>query len=75
VIYELTSLKPPFLAKNMKELYTKVTKGTYAEIPKHFSKELSKMLSLCLNTNPRLRPTAAELLDQPAFGGSGNTVA
>ncbi len=27
VIYELTTLKPPFLAKNMKELYTRVTKG------------------------------------------------
>ena len=37
VIYELTSLKPPFLAKNMQELYSKVTAGKYPAIPKHFS--------------------------------------
>jgi NIMA (never in mitosis gene a)-related kinase len=37
VIYELTTLKPPFLATNMKELFTKVTKGKYPDIPKHFS--------------------------------------
>lgn len=58
----------------MKELYTKVTKGTYPEIPKHFSRDLGKMIGLCLNTNPRLRPTAAELLNMPAFGGSGDDV-
>ena len=37
VIYELTSLKPPFLAKNMQELFSKVTAGKYPAIPKHFS--------------------------------------
>jgi NIMA (never in mitosis gene a)-related kinase len=52
VIYELTALKPPFLATNMKELFTKVTKGKYPEIPKHFSSDLSKMISYCLNVNP-----------------------
>jgi serine/threonine protein kinase len=62
-------LKPPFLAKNMKELFTKVTKGTYPEIPKHFSKDLSKMIQLCLNVNPVLRPSAEELLSMPAFNG------
>ncbi len=62
VIYELTSLKPPFLGKNMNELFSKVTKGHYPDIPSHFSRELSKMISLCLNTNPTLRPSAEELL-------------
>ena len=37
VIYELTSLKPPFLAKDMQELFRKVTAGKYQAIPKHFS--------------------------------------
>ena len=53
----------------MKELFTKVTKGTYPDIPKHFSRDLAKMVAACLNTNPRLRPSAAELLKMPGFGG------
>jgi len=44
VIYELTSLKPPFMGKNMQELYKNVEKGNYPDIPKHFSRELSKMI-------------------------------
>jgi len=75
VIYELTTLKPPFLAKNMKELYTKVTKGVYPDIPRHFSRELAKMISLCLNTNPKMRPTAEELFQMPGFNGSGKELA
>ena len=69
VIYELTTLKPPFLAKNMKELFSKVTKGSYPDIPKHFSKDLSKMIGLCLQVNPVLRPSAEDLLAMPAFNG------
>jgi len=45
----------------MNELFSKVTKGHYPDIPSHFSRELSKMISLCLNTNPTLRPSAEEL--------------
>ena len=44
VIYELTALKPPFLARNMNELYSKVTKGKYPAIPTHYSKELAQMI-------------------------------
>jgi serine/threonine protein kinase len=69
VIYELTTLKPPFLAKNMKDLFTKVTSGKYPDIPKHFSKDLSNAIKLCLNTNPVLRPSAEELLNMPCFNG------
>lgn len=67
VIYELTSLKPPFLAKNMQELYSKVTAGKYPSIPKHFSQDLAKIIGLCLQTNPMLRPSAKELLAMPAL--------
>jgi len=55
----------------MKELYTKVTKSKYPDIPKHFSKGLSEVLALCLNKNPRERPTAEELLNRKEFGGEG----
>ena len=68
VVYELTALKPPFLAKNMNELYSKVTAGKYPNIPGHFSKDLSKVLDKCLQVNPMLRPSAQELARMPELG-------
>jgi NIMA (never in mitosis gene a)-related kinase len=44
VIYELTSLKPPFLAKNMNDLFTKVQKGIFPPVPKHFSTNLANFI-------------------------------
>ena len=52
----------------MNELYTKVTVGRYPDIPKHFSKELSKVIGLCLNVNPLMRPSAEELAAMPELG-------
>ena len=68
VIYELASLKPPFLAKNMAELSQKVIKGVYPDIPKHFSSSLKKIIALCLNTNPSSRPSAYDLAKMPELG-------
>lgn len=56
----------------MQELYSKVTAGKYPAIPKHFSQDLSKIIGLCLQTNPMLRPSAKELLAMPALGGDKN---
>ena len=68
-------MKPPFLAKNMKELYSKVTKGGYPDIPRHFSRDLAKVIGRCLNTSPSLRPMAAELLQEAPFNGTDITAA
>jgi NIMA (never in mitosis gene a)-related kinase len=51
----------------MNELYQKVTKGSYPDIPKHFSKDLSRIIGYCLQVNPQLRPTPEELLKMPVF--------
>lgn len=69
VIYELTALKPPFLAKNMQELYSKVTRGKYPAIPTHYSKDLAQMIGHCLSLVPHNRPSAAELANMPKFRG------
>jgi NIMA (never in mitosis gene a)-related kinase len=58
VVYELTTLKPPFLAKNMNELFTKVQKGVYPPIPKHFSNKLVNFIAKCLKVNPKDRLSA-----------------
>jgi len=38
-MYELAALKPPFMAKDMGALHSKVTKGIFPRVPKHFSNE------------------------------------
>ncbi len=37
-------LKPPFKAKNMNELFKKVSKGVFAPIPKIYSKNIQKAI-------------------------------
>jgi NIMA (never in mitosis gene a)-related kinase len=37
VLYEMTTLKPPFDADNMDKLYKRVVKGHYPKISPHFS--------------------------------------
>ena len=67
VIYELTSLKPPFLAKDIGTLQNKVIKGEYPKIPRHFSAELGEVLSYCLVLDPEKRWSAEELLAHKGF--------
>ena len=45
VIYEMTTLKPPFQAEDMQGLYKKILKGNYPKIPDHFSSDLNELLS------------------------------
>ena len=64
VIYEMLTLKPPFRAQNMKELYKKVLRGNYPRVPSTFSGELSRTISSMIQVNPKSRPTCAELLSK-----------
>mmetsp|Transcript_29721 Transcript_29721/g.81386 ORF Transcript_29721/g.81386 Transcript_29721/m.81386 type:complete len:522 (-) Transcript_29721:235-1800(-) len=66
VIYEAAGLKPPFQAKDMEGLCKRVLRGKYQRIPAHFSEDLSDTISAMLQVNPRLRPSAEELLHMPA---------
>ena len=50
VLYEMITLKPPFVAEDMQGLYRKVLKGAYPQIPEHFSQELKVLLHLMLQT-------------------------
>ena len=58
VLYEMTALNPPFTAKDMKGLFTKVTKGVYPKIPAQYSNDLSGMISSLLQVDPKKRPSA-----------------
>ena len=67
VIYELTALKPPFLAKDIGSLQKKVIKGDYPKIPRHFSTDLEEVLGHCLVLDPKARYSAWELLQHKGF--------
>ena len=62
IIYEMTTLKPPFRAQSMEGLFKKVNKGVYEKIPKQYSKELSEIIKKMLQVNPKLRTDSNELL-------------
>ena len=66
VIYEMTTLKPPFRAEDMDGLYRKVIKGSYSKIGDNFSKQLAGVIKLMLQVNPTNRPSADSLLSNMA---------
>lgn len=62
VIYEMTTLKPPFRAEDMDGLYKKVIKGAYSKIGDNYSKQLATVIKNMLQVNPSNRPDAGQLL-------------
>ena len=62
VLYELATLRPPFLAKDFPGLSRKVTLGYYEPIPQSYSKKLSELIKNCLQVKMHYRVTAKELL-------------
>jgi len=63
VLYEMTTLKPPFTAKDMKSLYVKVVRGNYPSIHNRYSSDLGDTIARCLQTSPTKRPTAEKLIN------------
>ena len=44
VVYEMCCLVPPFQADNMAGLFKKILRGTFAQIPTHFSMDMRHLL-------------------------------
>ena len=57
VIYEVTTLKPPFRAEDMASLYKKVLKGIYPKIPSGYSPDLTTLIKSLIQVSPLNRPT------------------
>ena len=62
VLYEMCALHPPFMASGMKELYSKVTQGSFPEIPENYSPELSNLVHSLLQITPSRRPTCGTII-------------
>jgi NIMA (never in mitosis gene a)-related kinase len=48
VLYELTTLNPPFRANDMQGLYKKIIQGVYPPIASQYSSDLSQMIKSLL---------------------------
>ena len=62
ILYEMCALKPPFNAQNLAALGMKITKGVYAAIPAHYTKELKTLVSQLLVVDPLKRPNIHKIL-------------
>ena len=65
VIYEMTTLRPPFQAQSMEELYRKVIRGIYPKISSKYSEDLNDVLKLMIQVEVGARPSCDELLKMP----------
>lgn len=65
ILYEMCSFRPPFVARNFKELRRAVMLGAFPPLPASYSEELSLLVKALLQLNPADRPTATELLKNP----------
>lgn len=62
VLYEIINLKLPFKARDMEGLFKKVTRGYYPRINKSYSDDLSEVLKLLINVNPKDRKFCSKLV-------------
>ena len=62
IIYEMATLHVPFRGTSLHQLYCRIMKGTYLQIPFRYSNELKNIIKLILVVDSRKRPSAEELL-------------
>ncbi|GFQ76787.1 hypothetical protein TNCT_656011 [Trichonephila clavata] len=65
VLFELTTLKHAFEAKNIKNLVFKIIKGSLPQIPDMYSPELRSLLAQIFVRNPHERPSVNAVLRKP----------
>lgn len=62
VVYEMTALVPPFVAKDVKSLSKKVISGFYEGVNPRYSRDIITVIDKCLQVEPKDRVTSQDLL-------------
>jgi len=65
VLFELTTLKYAFTAKNMKTLIAKITMADHNSLPPNTNPKIRGLIKKLLNKNPKQRPVVTEILEDP----------
>ena len=66
VLYELLTLRPPFVGSNIGTLVRRIASGQYRVLPLSLRKtSCGQVVGKLLNLNPRTRPSASVLLREP----------
>ena len=71
ILYEICTLKKPFVGKNVEELNKNILKGKFKEINKIYSKELKKVLNMLLIHQQEKRPNVYDLIQDYVFVSYG----
>ncbi|XP_028906515.1 serine/threonine-protein kinase Nek4 isoform X2 [Ornithorhynchus anatinus] len=64
-VYEMTTLKHAFNAKDMNSLVYRIIEGKLPPIPKDYSPQLAELIRTMLNKKPEERPSVRSILRQP----------
>lgn len=64
-------LRPPFMARNFKELRRSVLIGAFPPLPPFYSEEINLLIKALLQMDPKDRPPAEELLQNPFVNKKG----
>ncbi|ELT92847.1 hypothetical protein CAPTEDRAFT_224068 [Capitella teleta] len=64
-VYEMTTLKHAFNAKDMNSLVYKILRGKMPAMPKSYSPELVSLIKAMMNHNPDKRPSVNRILRDP----------
>lgn len=62
VLYELATLRRPFVAENVKSLVLKIVKGSYPPLPLRYSFEFRNLLIHLFKHSPKDRPSVNNIL-------------
>ena len=64
ILYEMCTLKFPFLDKSLIGLGMKITKGEYAPISENYSKGIKDLINSILIQDPKARPNIDQILSK-----------
>jgi len=64
ILYEMVTLRHAFDANSMKGLVLKILRGSYPQIPSHYSQDLKDLLADMLIKDPARRPSMRKILEK-----------
>ena len=65
ILYEMCTLRKAFDGRNINNILSNIVRGQYQPIPSMYSKELKQMVHALLQKDPRMRPSANQIVASP----------